>query len=131
MLNLLWLFVAFRTHFFGALVERSSHTGVYFVHLLIFGLGAYWVFKNELTIGTLVAFETTFLSMGYALTEVNHYIPTLAQAVGSIHHLDDLFVSRRRLSMRRTRSPCHAWSATSCSTTSRLVTRRARSSCRT
>ncbi len=91
MLNLLWLFVAFRTHFFGALVERTSHTGVYFVHLLIFGLGAYWVFNKEITIGTLVAFETTFLSMGYALTEVNHYIPTLAQAVGSIHHLDDLF----------------------------------------
>jgi ATP-binding cassette subfamily B protein len=93
-LNLLWLAIAFRVHFFGALVERSSHTGVYFVHLLIFGLGAYWTFTGEMTVGTLVAFETTFLAMGYALTEVNHYVPTLAQAAGSIHHLNDLFAEK-------------------------------------
>jgi ATP-binding cassette subfamily B protein len=90
-LNSSWLRLAFRVHFLGALVERSSNTGVYLVHLLIFGLGAYWAFIGEISVGTLVAFEATFLSMGYALTYVTQYVPTLAQAAGSIHHLDDLF----------------------------------------
>jgi ATP-binding cassette subfamily B protein len=93
-LNLLWMLVAFRAHFLGALVERSSHTGVYLVHVLIFGLGAYWVFEDKMTIGTLVSFEATFLSMGYALTYVMQYVPLLAQAAGSIHHLDELFAQK-------------------------------------
>jgi ATP-binding cassette subfamily B protein len=93
-LNTSWLSIAFRTHFLGALVERSSNTGVYLVHLLIFGLGAYWAFIGEISVGTLVAFEATFLSMGYALTYVTQYTPTLAQAAGSIHHLDELLDQR-------------------------------------
>lgn len=89
-LNLLWLAVSFRAHFLGALVERSSTTGVYLVHFLSFGLGAYWVYTGTLTLGTLVAFEATFLSMGYAMTYVTQYVPLLAQAAGSIHHVNDL-----------------------------------------
>jgi ATP-binding cassette subfamily B protein len=93
-LNSSWLSIAFRSHFLGALVERSSNTGVYLVHLLIFGLGAWWAFTGEITVGTLVAFEATFLSMGYALTYVTQYAPTLAEAAGSIHHLDDLLAQK-------------------------------------
>jgi ATP-binding cassette, subfamily B, bacterial len=89
-LNLLWLWVAFRVHFLGALVERSSNSGLYLLHVVCFGLGAYWVFEGRITIGTLVAFEGTFLSMGYALTYVMQYVPSLAQAAGSIHHLNEL-----------------------------------------
>src|SRR5207253_1203963 len=93
-LNLLWLAISFRVHFLGAMVERSSTTGVYFVHFLSFGLGAYWVYTGELTLGTLVAFEATFLSMGYAMTYVTQYVPMLAQAAGSIHHINDLFAQQ-------------------------------------
>jgi ATP-binding cassette subfamily B protein len=89
-----WFKIAFRVNFLGALVERSSHTGVYLVHLLIFGLGAYWAYTGEITVGTLVAFEATFLSMGYALTYVTQYTPTLAQTAGSIHHLNDLLAQQ-------------------------------------
>jgi ATP-binding cassette subfamily B protein len=93
-LNLLWLWVAFRVHFLGALVERSSNSGVYLLHVVCFGLGAYWVYDGRITIGTLVAFEGTFLAMGYALTYVTQYVPSLAQAAGSIYHLDELFAER-------------------------------------
>ncbi len=93
-LNLLWLAISFRVHFLGALVERSSTTGVYVVHFLSVGLGAYWVYQDEITLGTLVAFEATFLSMGYAMTYVTQYVPMLAQAAGSIHHINDLLDQR-------------------------------------
>src|SRR5204863_5501651 len=40
--NAAWLPVAFRVNFFAALVERSAYTSLYLVHLLVFGLGAWW-----------------------------------------------------------------------------------------
>lgn len=90
LLNLSWFQVARRTNFASALVERTAQTGLYVVHILVFGLGAYWAYTGRITVGTIIAFEGVFLSMGYALTNVTQYVPTLAQAAGSIHHLRDL-----------------------------------------
>lgn len=90
LLGLSWLRLAFRFDFYNALVERSTTIGVYVVHLFVFGLGAYWTFEKRISMGTFVAFEAMFLSMGYALTYVLQYIPIMAQAAGSIRHLDDL-----------------------------------------
>ncbi|HZZ81406.1 MAG TPA: ABC transporter ATP-binding protein, partial [Gemmataceae bacterium] len=50
-LNQLWQWVAFRVHFLGQLVERSANSGVYLLHVLIFGLGAYWVYTGKVTLG--------------------------------------------------------------------------------
>jgi len=90
-LNLLWQAIAFRFHFFGALIERSCNTGVYIIHFVIFALGAYWVYSDRISMGSFVALETTFLSMGYALTYVTQYVPMLAQGSGSINHLNDIY----------------------------------------
>ena len=89
-----WLGLAFRFNFFSLLVERSATTGCYVLHLLIFGLGAYWVYADRLTLGTFVAFEGMFLSMGEALTYVTQFVPTLAQAAGSAKHIDEIFGER-------------------------------------
>jgi ATP-binding cassette, subfamily B, bacterial len=89
-----WRITAFRMHFASALVERSAYVGVCLVHLAVVGLGAYWTFKGDMTLGTLVAFEEVLLSMGYALSSCTQYIPTLAQGVGSMQHLDDLFAEK-------------------------------------
>lgn len=85
-----WFGVARRTNFTSALVERTAQTGLYVIHIIVFGLGAYWAFTERITVGTIIAFEGVFLSMGYALTNVTQYVPTMAQAVGSVHHLNDL-----------------------------------------
>jgi ATP-binding cassette subfamily B protein len=61
------------------------------LHLLVFGLGAYWVFTNRLSLGTFVAFEGMFLSMGEALTYATQFVPTLAHAAGCARHIDELF----------------------------------------
>jgi ATP-binding cassette subfamily B protein len=88
-----WRITAFRLNFFGSLVESTADGGVWLVHLAVFGLGAYWVFDGRLTVGTLVAFESMFLSMGHALTYVMEFVPVLAEAAGSVRHLDE-FLSR-------------------------------------
>lgn len=84
-----WRGAAFRLNFFSALVESSADIALWFVHMLVLGLGAYWVFEDRLTIGTLVAFEAMFLSMGYALGYLMEFVPILAEATGSIRHLDE------------------------------------------
>lgn len=89
-LNVQWFQVARRTNFTSALVERTSQTALYVIHICVFALGSYWAFTDRITVGTIVAFEGVFLSMGYALTNVTQYIPTLAQSVGSIRHVNDL-----------------------------------------
>ena len=90
-LNQRWYGYAFKVNFFSALVESTAYMGIYVVHLMIFALGAYWAYTGEITIGTLVAFEGMFVSMGYALTNVMQFVPSLAQAAGSMRHLDELF----------------------------------------
>lgn len=86
-----WLSLAQSFHFSSFLVERSATTGVYVLHLLIFGLGAYWVFAGRLSLGSFVAFEGMFLSMGEALTYLTQFVPTLAEASGSARHIDEIF----------------------------------------
>jgi ATP-binding cassette, subfamily B, bacterial len=90
LLNGSWFSVARRTNFSSALVERTAQTGLYVVHIIVFALGSYWAFTDRISVGTIIAFEGVFLSMGYALTNVTQYVPTLAQAVGSVHHLNDM-----------------------------------------
>jgi ATP-binding cassette subfamily B protein len=92
-----WAIFAFRMNFFSALAESTAHMGVYVVHIVILALGAYWAFHDVISIGTLVAFEAMFVSMGYALTDLTQFVPTLAQASGSIEHLQELLQEKPSL----------------------------------
>lgn len=92
-----WLRFAFRMNFFSALAESTAHMGVYLVHVVILALGAYWAFHDVISIGTLVAFEAMFVSMGYALTDLTQFVPTLAQASGSIEHLNQVLQEKPSL----------------------------------
>ncbi|WP_406699804.1 ABC transporter ATP-binding protein [Singulisphaera sp. Ch08] len=89
-----WSGLAFRFNFYSSLVERSASTGGYLLHLLIFGVGSYWVFVGRLSLGTFVAFEGMFLSMSEALSYVTQFVPTLAQAAGSARHIDEIFAEQ-------------------------------------
>jgi len=90
-LNETWSAHAFKVYFFSALSASSAYMGVYIIHIVIIILGAYWAFKGEMSIGTLVAFESMFVSMGYALTDMTQFVPSLAQAAGSMQHLQEVF----------------------------------------
>ena len=86
-----WTGSSFRFNLYGALVERSSTIGVYFLHLVVFSLGVMWVWNGKLSLGTLVAFESLFLYMGEAVTYVTESVPVLAQASGGMRHLSEFF----------------------------------------
>jgi len=96
-LNVSWTGYAFRVYFFSSLAASSAYMGVYIIHIVIIILGAYWAFNGEMSIGTLVAFESMFVSMGYALTDLTQFVPTLAQATGSMQHLNEVFEEKPSL----------------------------------
>ena len=74
----LWSRTAFRFNFSGSLVERTSTIGTYLLHLIIFSLGAIWVWRGKISLGTLVAFESLFLYMGEAVSYVTQSVPELS-----------------------------------------------------
>jgi ATP-binding cassette subfamily B protein len=82
-----WRKTTFQFDLQSALVDRASYAGVYFVHALVFGIGAYWTFEGVISLGTLVAFEAMFLTMGDAISHVTEAIPMLAEASGGFRQL--------------------------------------------
>jgi ATP-binding cassette subfamily B protein len=79
-----------RFFFLGSLIERAANVSIILLHVSILSLGGYWAFHGQMSIGTLVAFESIFLSLCYALTYVTQYMPTLAQAAGAAEHLQEI-----------------------------------------
>ncbi|MFO1148241.1 MAG: ABC transporter ATP-binding protein [Alsobacter sp.] len=88
-LNEAWRSTAYRFDLSSALVERATYSGVYLVHALVLGAGAYWAFEGVISVGTLVAFMAMFLTMGDAISRVTDSVPLLAQALGGAQHVRD------------------------------------------
>lgn len=89
-LNTAWRMISFRTAFMGALVERSAFAALYTLHVVVFSCGVWAVYTGSITLGTLVAYEALFLSMGEALTYATQFVPRIAAAAGSIRYITEL-----------------------------------------
>jgi ATP-binding cassette subfamily B protein len=86
-----------RVSFLGALVERSAAIGILMLNVLIIGVGAYWAFRGALSVGTLVSFESVFLTLSYSLSYVSQYVPSLVQAAGALGHIQRLLDQQPRV----------------------------------
>lgn len=73
--------------FFSALIARTGGVGVMFFQIIILGTGAFLVFKKQMTIGSLVAFQTLFLSFCYSVNYVIQSIPIMAQGNAGWHRI--------------------------------------------
>ena len=79
-----------RYGFLSALIEHSSVVGIIILQVIVLGLGAYMTWQGSITIGTLAAFQTIFLSMSTYLTWVTQYMPQIIQAAGSVERLEEI-----------------------------------------
>lgn len=79
-----------RFFFLASLIERAAGIAIILLHVAVLSLGGYLAFHDQMSVGSLVAFESIFLSLSYALTYVTQYLPTLAQAAGAAEHLQEL-----------------------------------------
>lgn len=78
-----------RTGFLGALVERSAGIGILFLQVVVLGIGALMAFDGMLTIGTLVSFQSLFMSVSWSLSYVTQYVPNLIVAAGGLQRIDE------------------------------------------
>ncbi len=85
-----WRRIAFKSAFWGALVQRSAFSGLYILHVGVFALGAWIVYSGRMSLGTLIVFEVLFLSAGESVAYVMDYVPRFAAAAGGLHHIEDL-----------------------------------------
>ena len=85
--------ISTRTAFLGALVERSAAIGILFLHVIVLGVGALMAFEGQLTIGTLVSFQSLFLTLSWSLSYVTQYVPNLVLASGGLQRIDTLLAT--------------------------------------
>jgi len=86
--------------FFSAMVERSAGIGITFLQVVVLGIGAMMVIRRTLTIGSLAAFQTLFLSFSYSLSYITQYLPMLVQASGGMRRIEELLSEKPKVRER-------------------------------
>jgi len=81
---------AARVSFLSALIERSAGIGILVLQVLTMAIGAGLALDGRLSIGTLVAFQTLFLTLSYAIYNVAQFSPVLVQATGGMQRIEEL-----------------------------------------
>jgi ATP-binding cassette subfamily B protein len=88
---------AVRVSFLSSLVERSAAISILMLNVLIIGVGAFWAFRGSLSVGTLVSFETVFLTLSYSLSYISQFVPSIVQATGGLGHIQRLLDQQPRV----------------------------------
>jgi len=79
-----------RGSYLGSLVERSAGSGILLMQVAVTGVGAWRVFRGDMSLGELVSFQALFVTLSYSLMYVAQYVPTLIQAAGSMARVSDI-----------------------------------------
>ena len=61
--------------------------------MVVLGVGALMAFEGQLTIGTLVSFQSLFLTLSWSLSYVTQYVPNLVLASGGLQRIDTLLAT--------------------------------------
>ncbi len=80
-----------RTAFLGALVERSASIGILILHVGVLGIGTVMTLDGQLSVGSLVSFQSLFLTLSWSLSYMAQYTPNLVLASGAMRRIDELF----------------------------------------
>lgn len=87
--------ISTRTAFLSALVERSATIGILLLHVMVLGIGALMAFEGQITVGTLVSFQSLFLTLSWSLSYVTQYVPNLVLAAGGLQRIDELLATQQ------------------------------------
>ena len=79
-----------RVGFLSSLIERTAFTGTLIVQVLVLGVGGYMAYHDQLSIGSLAAFQALFGNFIESLAAATHYYPTLVQAGAGMRRIQDL-----------------------------------------
>jgi ATP-binding cassette subfamily B protein len=79
-----------RSTFLTTMVERSVTIAVLFLHLIVFGIGAWLTFHGHISVGAFVAFESVFWEISYNVAHVMNYTPLMIHAASAVRHIEDV-----------------------------------------
>jgi len=60
------------------------------LHLVVFGVGAYLTYNEDITLGTFVTFESVFWELSYNIGHVTQFVPVAISGSGATKHINDL-----------------------------------------
>ena len=79
-----------RTAIYGSLLERSSGIGTLILQVVVLGVGATMAYNKQLSIGSLAAFLTLFMTLSWSVGYVSQYFPYLLQAAAGTRRINEL-----------------------------------------
>jgi ATP-binding cassette subfamily B protein len=80
-----------RTAFLSALVERSAGIGILTLHVIVLGAGTVMTLRGEISLGSLVSFQSLFLTLSWSLSYVAQFAPAAVLAAGAARRIEELF----------------------------------------
>lgn len=78
-----------RADFLNDLMEMTPNISIEAINVLIICAGAYMAFQGNITVGTLVSFNSLFIGLGAAIGDLTSIFPTLMDASSSLKRLDE------------------------------------------
>ena len=89
--------ISIRNAFAGWLVNRATNIGQYLIQLLVIGIGAYLVYTDRLSVGSLVGFTGLLLNVGISVSFVSFALVGLIPAVTSLERIESLLNEKKVL----------------------------------
>ena len=86
--------LSLRSMFINGCLTVASGGLIEFFSILIICLGALWVFKGTMTVGTLVSFNSIFSTLSSAVFALIAIIPTFVECKVCIHNLELFFAKK-------------------------------------
>jgi ATP-binding cassette, subfamily B, bacterial len=80
----------FQLHMTNSLLERLPLTALLFLNGIMMGLGGYFIFQDQLTIGGFMAFFTLFLSLGQSISNLSFLVPHLVDSRVSFQRVAEI-----------------------------------------
>jgi len=79
-----------RNHFQVAIMDQAASSGILLLQVVTLGLGAWMAFQGQMTIGTLAAFQSLYLSVGNSLLYASQYSRSLLPARAAMRRVMEL-----------------------------------------
>lgn len=83
-----------RSNFFSLLLGRFSLLSIYFLQILIFGVGAFLAIYGYLTTGALVGFLSLLINVNVAVDGITQQVPALIRATTGILRVKELLAEQ-------------------------------------
>jgi ATP-binding cassette subfamily B protein len=94
-----------RFRLLSAAVERAPSVSVNVLHLLVIAFGVWLVWRQELTIGALVAFNGLFMNVTWGVTAIGEILLPLLGATGGLQRIRELLAQEPRVVDRPAAEP--------------------------